>query len=151
MDEIATRSELVPFGQLIGDEAVDNWVVVDQMSGDSVFSTHYFCRTCWAEIGGYHQHFVICCPFCATPMPYVGTFSDRKHAQYHGSWPYDLLRLRWAQEHCHFWGGDNPWTLSEDGKMLSELERCRRLDGHAGEHRYEGEWERFAVNPFGGE
>jgi hypothetical protein len=144
-------ADILPEGTLHWDDNGDSWVVVDQMCGStSVYSTHYFCRACCADLSELRVHHVRWCPYCGVEMTFLLDGQDRPHAQLHGGWPYDLLRERYPSW-CSWQGaGDEPRIPTENGGWSQLLTVCRLLEGHDGDHEFVKGRERPPRNPLRG-
>jgi hypothetical protein len=135
MGDLVVRQEIDWFT-----EDGDSWVVVDQMCGApsygySLYSTHYFCRACCAELVG-RVHHIRWCSYCGAEMSFLLDGTERPHIEWLGDWPYDLIRARFPNW-CGWHGtGDEPWILTEDGGWSRVLSSCRLLDGHEGPHEF---------------
>lgn len=116
----------------------DSWVIIDQMIGTSVYRTHYFCRACCADLSDLRVHHVACCPYCMVPLSFLLDGQERARIQWAGEWPYDALRSRFV-EWCS-WMGIRDGDLGEqlpNGGQSWVMHRCRLIDGHRGDHRYD--------------
>lgn len=136
----------------------DPWVVVDQMlyagsahvfeGSDRVFKTHYFCRACCGELTDLRVHYVVCCPYCGTSLPFLLDDREREHVRWDGDWPYHMLRTRFVSW-CRWVGvpEGTPPTILPNGNHSWVTEPCRLLENHAGGHRFIGEKQRPPLNP----
>lgn len=136
-----------------------DWLIVDQMlcgwKTEHVdcgrYSTHYICGHCIRDLSSLYTPHVVACPYCATPLPPLQDLRDQEHIQCHGEWPYDLLtsRNRPGGSWCSWYSAEGqPMTIREDGTRSWPMVKCRRIEGHDGEHRYSGAHEMPPRSPF---
>lgn len=132
-------------------DAPTPWVIVDQMSGpDTLYSTHYFCGTCCADLSALRVHHVFCCPYCGGELPNLLNEPQRSqpHMQCRGPWPYDMLSRRFPSW-CTYLGfaPDAPEMGLPNGWVRREMSTCRLLEGHEGDHRFGGDRQHPPRNP----
>jgi hypothetical protein len=123
------------------------WVRVDQMlSPGRLFTSHYLCRRCAANLSALTLSQVAVCPYCAAELDWW-PHADIPKLEWAGSWPFQLwhesvcLRIVAPRGHPCTWQGmpaDPIWTVNEQGNRTTMLSRCRRRKDHLGEHDFGG-------------
>ena len=133
--------------------AADSWLLVDQLlsrNSDRVYKTHHLCSACLADLSDLRVHHVVVCPYCSSPLSFLLDGAERGHLSV-VDWPYDALRQRfvgWCAVHRFDW---SKATIDpETGNESVVGEKCRRLENHPGECRFDGDKERPPLNPLAG-